>query len=208
MSDRDLPDAEASSNLLKYQTGNPVVRRLINHFYDAVCARAVAARPRTILDAGCGEGEAVSRLRALLPDCQITGIDTSGDALDHARRRCPGTPFLNQSVLALDFAADSFDLVLCLEVLEHLERPRLAIAELARVARGPLVLSVPHEPWFRLGSLARGKYLAGWGNHPEHIQQFTPRTFEALLGGQLSGVEVATSFPWIVGQGHVLGSTR
>ena len=68
----------------------------------------------------------------------------------------------------MPFEDDSFDLVLCLEVLEHVPEPGAALAELARVCCGRIVLSVPDEPWFRLGSLARGKYLRGLGDHPEH----------------------------------------
>ena len=77
------------------------------------------------------------------------------------------------SVLALPFAARSFDVVTCLEVLEHLDDPAAAARELARVARRAVVVSVPFEPWFRAGNVLRGNYLAHLGNHPEHVQHVT-----------------------------------
>jgi hypothetical protein len=85
-------------------------------------------------------------------------------------------------------------------VLEHLEDPAAAISELARVSRGDVVLSVPHEPWFRLGSLLRGKYVSRLGNHPEHVQHWRPRTFERFLTPQVEVVSVGTAFPWLIAQ--------
>ena len=50
-----------------------------------------------------------------------------------------------------------------------------AVAELARVTADRCVVSVPWEPWFRLGNLGRGRNVARLGNDPEHVQWFTPR---------------------------------
>jgi 2-polyprenyl-3-methyl-5-hydroxy-6-metoxy-1,4-benzoquinol methylase len=107
------------------------------------------------------------------------------------------------SVQALPFAARSFDMVTCLEVLEHLADPAAAVRELARVARGAIVVSVPHEPYFQLGNLLRGKYLSENGNHPEHVQHWNPRTFEKFLRESVSRESVAEvriieAFPWII----------
>jgi 2-polyprenyl-3-methyl-5-hydroxy-6-metoxy-1,4-benzoquinol methylase len=99
---------------------------------------------------------------------------------------------------ALDFDDDSFDLVLCLEVLEHIADPTPALAGLSRVCRGDIVLSVPSEPWFRLGSLARGKCLEGWGNHPEHVNHWNPRSLRAFLETSTEVVTVERATPWLV----------
>ena len=53
--------------------------------------------------------------------------------------------------------------------------------------------------FFRGGNFLRGKYLARWGNHPEHIQQFGPRSFQALLEASFRVVRVETCFPWLIG---------
>ena len=87
----------------------------------------------------------------------------------------------------------------CLEVLEHVEDPGRVVAELARVTRGRCVVSVPWEPWFRLGNLARGKYVSRFGNHPEHVGAFRPATLRALLHSSFADVDVRPSFPWLVG---------
>lgn len=186
-----------TSNYEKFQTGNPVVRRLIDRFYRRVAEEIAPLAPEAVLDAGCGEGESLERLARYLPG-SVTGIDLNPESVEFTRRRIPGGEFQVADLLGLPFPDDSFDLVFCLEVLEHIPEPAAALAELARVCRGDLVLSVPAEPWFRLGSLARGKYLAGWGNHPEHVNHWNPRTFGEFLSGQLEVVSVERTIPWLV----------
>ena len=73
----------------------------------------------------------------------------------------------------------------------------MALAELARVARGAVILSVPHEPYFQAGNLMRGKYLSGWGNHPEHVQHWNPASFERFLRPVFGEVRVVEAFPWL-----------
>ena len=133
-----------------------------------------------MLDAGCGEGETLERLGGLI-DGAVTGIDLNPESVEFAAARIPSGTFRVADLTDLPFEDDSFDLVFCLEVLEHIPDPAPALAELARVCRGDIVLSVPSEPWFRLGSLARGKYLEDWGNHPEHVNHWNPRSFRDFL---------------------------
>jgi 2-polyprenyl-3-methyl-5-hydroxy-6-metoxy-1,4-benzoquinol methylase len=194
---RPLEEAVDTSNYEKFQTGNPVVRRLIDRFYGKVGGLVSAVRPESVLDAGCGEGETLERLAGLLP-ASVTGIDLNPDSVEFAARRIPDGSFSVADLTALPFEDDSFDLVLCLEVLEHIADPAPALAELSRVCRGDIVLSVPSEPWFRLGSLARGKYLEGWGNHPEHVNHWNPRSLRAFLDSEADVVTVERSTPWLV----------
>lgn len=188
-----------TSNYEKFQTGNPVVRKLIDRFYGKVVALVGQLDPGTVLDAGCGEGETLERLDGLLSG-SITGIDLNPESVEFAAKRIPSGEFQVADLTDLPFEDDSFDLVLCLEVLEHLPAPAPALAELSRVCRGDIVLSVPSEPWFRLGSLARGKYLKGWGNHPEHVNHWNPRSLRAFLETGTEVVAVERSTPWLVAQ--------
>ena len=186
-----------TTNYEKFQTGNPVVRRLIDRFYGKVESVVSPLAPSSVLDAGCGEGETLERLGGLLTGT-VTGVDLNPDSVEFAAKRVPSGDFLVGDLTALPFEDDSFDLVLCLEVLEHIPDPAPALAELSRVSRGDIVLSVPSEPWFRLGSLARGKYLEGWGNHPEHVNHWNPRSFRDFLGASTRVVSVDRATPWLV----------
>lgn len=191
--------APRTTNFAKYQTGNPIVRRLIGGFLDAVRDEVAALRPRSILDAGCGEGLSLGAVLERTRVGHAAGVDMLAGSVRFAQRRQPAASFLRGDVTRLPFADHSFDVVMCCEVLEHLDNPAAAIAELRRVARRALVLSVPHEPWFRVGSLARGKHVATWGNHPEHVQHWDARTFPAFLGRQgLHRGRLRCPFPWLL----------
>jgi SAM-dependent methyltransferase len=191
-----------TTNYEKFQTRNPVVLRLFDGFFETVGRMVAEVEPASVLDAGCGEGETIERLGDLLPH-PVTGVDLNPESVRFAAERLPGDRFDTADLLSLPFEDDSFDLVLCLEVLEHIPDPRPALDELARVSSGELILSVPHEPWFRLGNLARGKRLAGLGNHPEHVNHWNPRTFREFLSGAVEPVEVTTSLPWVVARCQV-----
>jgi SAM-dependent methyltransferase len=190
------------SNEVKFETRNPVVQRMIGGFFDVLRDVVGPLNPRSTLDAGCGEGETIERLAPLLGD-RVSAIDISSYSVDRAAERLPEVDVSRGSVTELPFPDDSFDLVLCLEVIEHLDDPRRAVRELARVARRDIVVSVPYEPWFRLGSLARGKYLRSFGNHPEHVNHFNRRTLVALLEPTLEISAVEVAFPWLIAHGRV-----
>ena len=149
------------------------------------------------LDAGCGEGETLDRLSDLLP-ADLHAVDVSPTAVEHTRRRAPDVEAQVASLYELPYPDGRFGLLLCLEVLEHLDRPADAVGELARVCSGDIVISVPHEPWFRAGSLLRGKYVRHLGNHPEHIQQFGPASLRGLLEPKLEVIEIRRAFPWLI----------
>jgi 2-polyprenyl-3-methyl-5-hydroxy-6-metoxy-1,4-benzoquinol methylase len=191
----------SGSNYEKFQTRNPVVRRLIDRFYDRLLEAVEPLAASTILDAGCGEGETLARLGSALPS-RTVAVDLSGKAVDFTAKRFPTIEVERHSIDDLPFPDHSFDLVLCLEVLEHLKSPTAALAELARVAGAHVIVSVPHEPWFRAGSLLRGNYLRELGNHPEHVNRWTPSGLSRFLEPQLKDVRLTRSFPWSIAHGR------
>ena len=95
-----------------------------------------------VLDVACGAG-----LVALpLADAgyRVDGVDLAEGALAAARQRVPPgaeATFRVGDALALDAAAGAYDAILLLDMLEHVERPDLALAEAGRVVRpGGLVV--------------------------------------------------------------------
>jgi SAM-dependent methyltransferase len=106
-------------------------------------AETLAAIPdgvATVLDVGCGDGRLPNRLVARHE--RVVGVDIAAEALRHVEAETHVAP-----VTALPFADRSFELVLCTEVLEHLDDAELARAlrELSRVAGRFVLLSVPFE---------------------------------------------------------------
>ena len=177
----------------KYSDPNLVVRLVIGRFFRRLGAILAELDPHSVLDAGAGEGEILRR--GVLP----AGVRPVCLDLRAASLAEVATPHrVCASVLALPFAARSFDAVTCLEVLEHLDDPAAAVREMARVARRAVVVSVPFEPFFRIGNVLRGKHLGRLGNHPEHVQHWNRRTFRAFLSGSVAEVRIVEAFPWII----------
>jgi 2-polyprenyl-3-methyl-5-hydroxy-6-metoxy-1,4-benzoquinol methylase len=179
----------------KYASRNPVERRLVTGFFEALDRALADDAPATVLEVGVGEGEVSSRLQRSFPGAHFVGVDLP-DAGLAANWRARDIVGLFGDIGRLPFPPKSFDLVLAIEVLEHVEHPADAVAELARVGRGSFVLSVPREPIWRVANIARGKYLGALGNTPGHIQHWTRRGFTDLARLHLDVVGVWTPFPW------------
>lgn len=195
--------ATRSDNEGKYRSRNPVVRHLVARFLERVGALVVAARPRRVLEVGCGEAIVIEYLSRRLPGTRFDGVELDGAALGRGRARCPAVCLAQADAGALPFRSRSYDLVLCLEVLEHLAEPARALRELARVARGGCVVSVPHEPYFRLGNFLRGKNVRRLGNPSDHVQHWGGSDFAAFCARELAVRTATRSFPWLLVYGTV-----
>ena len=195
-------DGRAASNYRKHTSGNPLQRLLIARFHRTIAERVAAFEPASFLDAGCGEGFVAQDLLRRLPGLALTGCDLNPAAAQLAAARNPGAYFAAASVLALPFRDGAFDVVGCFEVLEHLpgDGPAAALRELARVARRAVLLSVPHEPFFSLANVVRGKNLdlRPRGSDPDHRQFWSRRAFAATVDRTLDVAWLGGSFPWTI----------
>lgn len=186
----------------KYASGNPIEKRMMAGFFASLDAALPATAPRTILEVGAGEGEVAQRLRARFPDASITIVDLPDDDLA-GHWRSADLDGLFGSVEDLPFPDDAFDLVLGIEMLEHVPDPQRALEEFSRVARGSAVFSVPREPIWRVLNMARGKYWGDLGNTPGHIQHWSSGKFEKLIGSYFTVDAVRRPLPWTVVSGSV-----
>jgi SAM-dependent methyltransferase len=182
----------------KYGSTNPVVRRLMSRFERMLGELFDQARPESVLDIGCGEGVLTEQWARALVDGRVVGTDLEDPKLraQWATRTRPNLRFEAMPVERLAFADDEFDLVAATEVLEHVPDPERALAEMARVARRWLLVSVPHEPLWRVLNVARGAYLRDLGNTPGHLNHWTRAGFQRLLGSHGQVVETRSPFPW------------
>jgi len=189
------PPYSRRGNYQKYLNPNPLQQYLIRRFHQRVGELVRETGAIRILDAGCGEGFTIERLDSDFP---IQGVDNDLSSLLEARERNSNSDFYLGDIRDLPLASQAFPLILCLEVLEHLPDPHPALEELRRVTSRHSLISVPHEPFFRLANLVRGKNLRAWGNDPEHLHNWTARQFIRLVEGYFEIEKVVYSFPWVM----------
>lgn len=203
MSDRPIglapgaPVEAAGQDAKKYATTNPVVQRLLARWMGRLTG-VIGTVEGTVIDVGVGEGLALERM--LPAGRAAVGLEYRIDKVRAARLRLPDLSGVVADAGMLPLADRCGDLVTCIELLEHLVPFEPAVAELARITRGRLVVSVPWEPYFRLGNLGRGKNLARLGNDPEHVQAFTPARLRRALGREFDEVRIVRAFPWLVAE--------
>lgn len=188
--------ASSHGNKQKHENKNPIQRALIGHFHRRLCELVRARQPSEILEVGCGEGYVLEALRAAGVRCPMHGIDFSTRAIEDAKRRVPDATFAVEDARELAQSGRSYDLVLMIEVLEHLPDPQYMLSVLGKLAKRHVVVSVPWEPFFRGLNFLRGKHVRALGNDPEHIQHWGRGEFQRVVGQQLQVREAPVVFPW------------
>jgi 2-polyprenyl-3-methyl-5-hydroxy-6-metoxy-1,4-benzoquinol methylase len=206
-----------SSNASKHESRNPIQRLVIARFHRRVVEVVQRLQPRTVLEVGCGEGYVLQALVRAGVRAELHGVDLDPTAVREARARLGRHASVEvadaRRLAAQDGPLGSggrqgpprrFDLVLMLEVLEHLPDPAGMLPVLEALASPHVLLSVPHEPWFSGLNVLRGRHLRGLGNHPEHLQRFSRAAFVEFVASRFDIIAVPRCFPWTM----VLGRRR
>lgn len=192
-------------NKNKYETKNPLKRKMVMALHDKmlgyikeIIRRKGGEDSLHILDAGCGEGFFTEKMCAKFPHASIVGCDGAQEALSIASNSVPMVRFEQANIYDMPYKDKEFDLVVCSEVLEHLEDPRSALCELDRVGKN-LLVTVPHEPWFRLGNLATLHNITRLGDPIDHINHWTFGGFKKFICTNLKrNCHFDKSFPWSI----------
>lgn len=195
----DIAQTQLSANFLKHTNKNPLQKFLIENFYTSLIALAKPLKPQTILDVGCGEGFSLNKLVINGVGKRFEGLDSSKEAISLGKSLFPNLILKPGSIYDLPYNNRSFDLIICLEVLEHLENPQKALSEILRVSKNYAILSVPNEPFFMISNLLRGKNIKRLGNDVGHINHWNSFSFKKFIKEQrLSLKQTKLPFPWIL----------
>jgi 2-polyprenyl-3-methyl-5-hydroxy-6-metoxy-1,4-benzoquinol methylase len=106
-----------------------------------------------VLDAGCGVGWGSELLRSAGAG-SVVGLDIAEEALEDARKRAPECAFVRGDLQELPFGEGSFDVIVCMEALEHVDDTGRALDQLARVLDpdGVLLVSSPNPGVYEPGN--------------------------------------------------------
>lgn len=160
----------------KYGSRNPIVRWMMRNFDASLQSFVHLANPKSIHEVGCGEGFWVMHWAD--QGYVVKGTDFSAQVINMAQQNAElrglgNKLFEVRSIYEVDPRLDAADLVVCCEVLEHVDDPERALKALQRIVARELIISVPREPLWRVLNLARGKYLTALGNTPGHINHWS-----------------------------------
>jgi SAM-dependent methyltransferase len=182
----------------KYTSRNPLVRLVVDSFLDAFTALALRTGARTVLEVGAGEGEVTRRLVAALRPQAFLATDVAQWCAAEIGRRAPGALQALVSADAIPLGDDAVDLVVACEVLEHLDDPARALAEMRRVTRRWILASVPREPLWRILNLARLRHVRDLGNTPGHVRHWTRDGFVDFVGAAGRIEATREPLPWTI----------
>ena len=197
MSSKNSLGRSTHGNLQKHQSQNRLQQLLIDRFHKRIAALIRETGATAMLDSGCGEGFLLLHLQQEEMSPNYFGADISLEALLWARENISeALPVSVSDIHNLPYGDNAFPLVLCLEVLEHILDSAIGLRELARVSSEYLILSVPHEPYFRGANFLRGKHLSQWGNDPEHLHNYSGGAFRQMVEGVVDILWHGYVFPW------------
>ncbi|HEY7485425.1 MAG TPA: class I SAM-dependent methyltransferase [Streptosporangiaceae bacterium] len=196
----ETPGIVIGNTTPKYTAKNPAIRYLTERWvanlekvFDRVTTDPRGA-PKRALEVGCGEGVIADKLHRRFGE--VVALDLPDAGLRSWWQHYPGPGYLHADAHHLPFDDDQFDLVVSVEVLEHLTDPVQGLREMARVSRRHVIFSVPREPVFRGCNLVAGRYVSDLGNTPGHLNHWSKRTFTKFVGSIAEVREVTSPFPW------------
>ena len=91
--------------------------------------------PNSILDVGCASGWFLAQMSKRFPKAKCTGVDAYSQAIIYGRKKYKSIRLIESDAHNLPFADDSFDLIVCTEVLEHVLNPKGVLGEMLRVLK-------------------------------------------------------------------------
>lgn len=181
----------------KYENKNPLYRFAVRMFLSRVAEAVNEVQANKILDVACAEGFVIKYLKERQPEIVFQGFDIDADAIREAQKMNPGVSFAVKDLYTLA-PKERFDLIIALEVLEHLEDYQRALKILHSLDAAHFLFSVPREPFFRGINFLRGRHWRRWGNIPEHINTWTKGGFKKVISPYFTIVGDFSSFPWTI----------
>lgn len=140
-------------------------------------------KPVKLLDIGCASGFLTSQIAEFFPYSEVFGLDSYKEAIAFGKKSYPKIKFKFADAHRIPFEKGSFDLITCIETLEHLENPTGAISEMhrclkrkGRVLIGQDTDNLLFKIIWMIWTKRRGKV---W--HNSHLHPYGPQKLEKLI---------------------------
>ncbi len=110
--------------------------------------RTLGTKPVSIMEVGCSAGHLLADMRRCLPNATLTGGDYTLGTLAKLGEMMPGIPLVRFNLADSPLPSDTYDAMVLLNVLEHIEDDVAATKHIARMLRpgGVAVIEVPAGP--------------------------------------------------------------
>ena len=168
-------------------------------YRDRVAFSYILPEHRRIVDMGCGEGITLEKLIKTFPEKESIGVDLEQENIEICAQH--GLRAVYSDIYNIALPSGSFDVCICIDVLEHLKKPKEAIRELNRILKtgGRLIIVIPNDRTFLLARLAMGMvkeafYDAG------HERQWKPGEVKDLLKDAGFRIASERSLPFLFWQ--------
>lgn len=157
-----------------HQHKRKVVYKLINVF----------TQRGKVLDIGAGTGKILQELKQ--KGWQVEGLESAEKAIQFCKKRGIETKFIDIQNQNFPFANESFDLVIILDVLEHLDDEKKVISEIERVLKpaGVVIVTAPAYP----------KLYSYWDKMVRHKRRYSQESLKRLFGRETFHLEYLSYF--------------
>jgi SAM-dependent methyltransferase len=134
----------------------------------------------SVLDVGCGEGTLLGMIAQRYPSAQLGGCEFSETALLSCREQLPQANIFSLDLLKDDVSGIEYDVLLSVQVLEHLSDDVVALERMRKMCKGTIIISVP------------GGKLDDRGRRNGHYRHYTRRDLVQKM--ERTGFRVTRSF--------------
>lgn len=184
----------------KYTSKNPIAIKLLNNFFNTISSLLKLIDPNDInsmTECGCGKGQVTQFITDNIKLKSVNSFDISEEDLLICKNNNikEYVNFYAKSIYDIDIN-EKADLIVCCEVLEHLDFPDKALKKMSELNAKYYLFSVPNEPLWCILNFLRGKYIRHWGNTPGHLNHWSTKRFIQTVGKYYDVIEVRKPLPW------------
>jgi SAM-dependent methyltransferase len=185
-----------------YNSSNRIACYLIDNFKTTILRIINKYKICKVFDIGCGDGH-ISLFLAqhgyIVEGGDINEILIRQANLDVIEKNLYDNAKFNIiDIFNFDFSSIKSEIVLCSEVLEHLDNVDDAVDKIYKIQADLFLFSVPTEPLWRILNMARLKYLKNFGNTPGHVNHWGYGEFKRFLERKFVILEYIFVIPWSI----------